>query len=103
MSTIYACSIMFGLPYKTFLERLPEEFDLDEMIYNGELDIGSIYYDSPRDKNIVGFVLQRTGSNVKFDTEEQSARLQELTEGHTLEGLAPVSYTHLTLPTNREV
>jgi hypothetical protein len=62
---------MVGLPYDEFVSALPEgenSFEeFEDLIDNGGLDIGSIYYDSPRDENIVG----------KFLT--QSSSLQEIT------------------------
>ena len=88
MSTSYACSIMFGLPYKTMSERLPEEFDLDEMIHDGDLDIGSVGYDSPNELNIVGFKVQGTGNYTKLDYEKMGDTLREATKGHKLEHLA---------------
>lgn len=87
MSTSYACSIIFGLPYKTMLERLPEEFDLDEMIDYGELDIGSIGYDSPRELNIVGFQVQHTGNYTPLDHEKMYETFVESAKGHKLEHL----------------
>jgi uncharacterized Zn finger protein len=52
------CGLMIGLPYKEFIEALNTSDDsieeFEEFIDHGELDIGSIYYDSPRDENIVG-------------------------------------------------
>lgn len=51
------CGMIVGLPYKEFVTALNTREDVEnfeEMIDNGELDIGSIYYDSPRDENIVG-------------------------------------------------
>lgn len=52
------CGLIIGLPYDEFVAALNlEEQDVegfDELIDNGELDVGSIYYDSPRDENIVG-------------------------------------------------
>jgi hypothetical protein len=59
---------MIGLPYKE-LKALVKNFDedvydidIDEMINNGDLEIGSIYYDSDRKDNIVGLFIETTSS-----------------------------------------
>lgn len=58
------------------------------MIDYGELDIGSVGYDSPRELNIVGFQLQHTGNYTKLDYKKMYNTLAEVPEGHKLEGLA---------------
>jgi hypothetical protein len=62
------CGLMVGLPYKE-LKALVNGFDedvydidIDELIDNGELEIGSIGYDSSRKDNIVGLFVHTTGS-----------------------------------------
>jgi hypothetical protein len=60
------CSLMVGLPYDEFVSALPEgenSFEeFEELIDNGGLDIGSIYYDSNRNENIVGKFLTQPSS-----------------------------------------
>ena len=43
------------------------------------------------------------GSDVKFTDSEKSRIFVKVTKTKTLAAYGPVSYTHLTLPTNREV
>ena len=69
MSTSYACSIMFGLPYKelTSLLTYEESEILDEMLYDGDLDYGSIGYDSSPRSNIVGVTLLSASSYTELN------------------------------------
>lgn len=68
MGVSTSCILMVGLPYKE-LKALVEGFDediyntnLDERINNGEVEIGSVYYDSTREDNIIGLSVQSTKS-----------------------------------------
>jgi hypothetical protein len=60
------CGLMVGLPYKD-LKALVNGFDeglydidIDEMINNGQLDLGSVGYDSDRRNNVVGLFIKTT-------------------------------------------
>ena len=59
------CGLIVGLPYKEmqglFIEAGRD--DLDVLIDNGKLDIGSIYYGSDREDNIVGEWLITTSNS----------------------------------------
>jgi hypothetical protein len=72
---------MVGLPYDEFVNALPvgwhsaEEFK--DLIDNGGLDIGSIYYDSNRDENIVGKFLTQPSSlqGITFERLDESIKI----------------------------
>ena len=69
MGVSTSCGIMVGLPYKQIQEQLEalEDYTLDEMIDDGELETGSIYYDSDRGDNIVGMFIKRTNGSVELE------------------------------------
>lgn len=64
--------LMVGLPYKEMQDLFTKagRDDLDDLIDYGELDIGSIYYDSDREDNIVGKWLITTSSSIEISPEE---------------------------------
>lgn len=72
------CGLMVGLPYKE-LKALSTEAgrdDLDDLIYNGELDIGSIYYGSDMEDNIVGEWLTTTSNSIEITPELEDVGLK---------------------------
>ena len=77
------CGLIIGLPYDEFVGALnldeQDVEDFDELIDNGELDVGSIYYDSPRDENIVGKWLTEP-SSLREITPEMDAKVLEICE-----------------------
>lgn len=74
------CGLIIGLPYGEFVEALDTEKvsveDFTEMIDNGELDVGSIYYDSSRDENIVGKWLSQPASLREITLENEGEFLK---------------------------
>lgn len=75
--------LIIGLPYDEFVEALDTEKvsveDFTEMIDNGELDVGSIYYDSSRDENIVGKWLTEP-SAIREITPEMDVKVLKICE-----------------------
>ena len=71
MSVSTNCSLIVGLPYKEMQDLFTEagRDDLDELIYDGKLDIGSIYYDSNREDSIVGEWLITTSNLIEITPE----------------------------------
>jgi hypothetical protein len=72
MGVSTSCGVMIGVPYEYLQEQLEalEDYTLDEMIDNGELYTGSIYYDSGRDDNIVGLFIKRTNGYVELEEDD---------------------------------
>lgn len=71
MGVYHSCGLIVGLPYDEILESGYDQEDLDEKIDYGEIDIGSIYYDSGRDANIVGiWVVEGQTKQVTLDDPE---------------------------------
>lgn len=66
MSVQNGCGIMVGLPFKDMLKYFSAE-ELRELIYDGQLDVGSIYYGSPYEENIVGIWLSNTFGHKLID------------------------------------
>jgi hypothetical protein len=71
--------IIIGLPYNEMLKYF-EVDELDELIDNGDLDIGSINYDSIRQENIVGVWAVRSYSSLVLDMNalEEKCRTTEI-------------------------
>lgn len=63
-----SCGLMIGVPYKEMKELFTKagRNDLDELIDYDKLDIGSIYYDSDREDNIVGEWLTTTSGSIEI-------------------------------------
>lgn len=78
MSVSTYASIIVGLPYTEMLKYFDKD-TLDELIYNGDLDRGSIYYDSPLEQNIIGVFIVKTGSHTILHMEvlEEKCRTLE--------------------------
>jgi len=74
------CGLMVGLMHDEILETGFDEDEFDEMICDGDLDIGSIYYDSDRDENVVGFWLFNDNKIRSIDAEELQQRITKQTE-----------------------
>lgn len=72
------CGLMVGLPYKEMQELFTKagRDGLDDLIHDGELDVGSIYYDSDRKDNIVGKWLITTSNSIEISPELEDAGLK---------------------------
>lgn len=72
------CGLIIGVPYKEMQELFTKagRSDLDELIDYGKLDIGSIYYDSDREDNIVGEWLTTTSDSIEISPELEAKGLK---------------------------
>lgn len=72
------CGLMVGLPYKEMQDLFTKagRDNLDELIDYDELDIGSIYYDSDREDNIVGKWLTTTSGSIEISPKIEYAALK---------------------------
>jgi hypothetical protein len=92
MSIDTGCGIMLGLPYDEMCTLAGKEI-VDKMIDNDTLQVGSIFYDSRRDYNIVGIWIEYVdGGYTKVDNFSQSylKAVQKLPE--ELQGLELNTY-----------
>jgi hypothetical protein len=72
MSIDTGCGIILGLPYNEMCTLVGKGI-VDEMIDNDTLQVGSIFYDSVRDWNVVGIWIEYTdGGCEKIDNFSQS-------------------------------
>lgn len=66
MGMSLGCGVMVGLPYKE-MSKYFNDNELRELIWDGLLDVGSIYYDSPYEENIVGIWVKTTSWFAQID------------------------------------
>lgn len=97
MSTNTQCGILIGLPYTDAVREFGEDL-IDDLVVYGNIDMGSIFYDSDSKYNVVGVFLCRTGSYSVIEVSKLQAQVDDATvKLNTLLSVNRTYNTYLTL------
>jgi hypothetical protein len=96
VSQSYECAIMVGLFFEAIVSTGFDRDKLESMIDDDEVNVGSYYFDSSYDENVVGFNMYPPDSYKNLDPDELIEKFEKLSKKfQEIFGVKPKMYNTL--------